>query len=120
MDRVARGAALHSRLRSLGEERPITTWCHEQREGGHIALTLTLHVQPGARRSEIAGVHGEALRIRLAAPAVEGKANAELVRFLGEAFGVPLRQVILVRGETSRQKVVRVSDPRQRPDREWP
>jgi len=80
---------------------------------------LTLHAQPGARRSEIVGVHGDALKLRLAAPAVEGKANAELVRFLAEAFGVPLRQVSLLRGETSRRKTVRVSDPARRPDRDW-
>lgn len=77
-------------------------------------------MQPGAKRSEIAGVHGDALKIRLAAPAVDGKANAELVRFLAAAFGIPLRQVNLVRGETSRDKVVRVSDPKERPDRAWP
>ena len=72
------------------------------------ALSLTLHVQPGAKRTEVAGIHGEALKIRLAAPPVEGKANAELLRYLAEAFGVPQRAVRLVRGETSRQKTVRI------------
>jgi len=79
-----------------------------------------LHVQPGAKRTEVAGVHGDALKVRLAAPPVDGKANAELLRFLADAFGVPLRQVALVRGETSRQKVVRIESPSKRPDREWP
>ena len=74
-------------------------------------VVLTLHVQPGAKRSEFAGTHGEALKIKLAAPAVEGKANAELVRFLADAFGVPQRRVVIVRGETSRAKVVRVIAP---------
>ncbi len=82
-------------------------------------LVLTLHVQPGAKRTEVAGRHGEALKIRLAAPPVEGKANAELMRFLAEAFGVHARAVALVRGETSRQKVVRIESPTQRPDRQW-
>lgn len=80
---------------------------------------LTLHVQPGARRTEVAGVHGDALKLRLAAPPVDGKANAALRAFLADAFGVPQRQVTLLRGETSRDKVVRVEAPVLRPDREW-
>jgi uncharacterized protein (TIGR00251 family) len=83
------------------------------------ALVLALHVQPGAVRTEVAGTHGDALKVRLAAPPVDGKANAALLRFLAAAFGVPLRQVTLVRGETSRQKVVRVDAPVLRPDRDW-
>ena len=75
------------------------------------ALVLTLHVQPGAKRTEVAGVHGAALRIRLAAPPVDGKANAELTRFLANAFGVPRRNVTLVRGDASRQKTVRIEAP---------
>jgi uncharacterized protein (TIGR00251 family) len=82
-------------------------------------LILTLHVQPGAKRTEVAGVHGNALKIRLAAPPVDGKANAELRRFLADAFGVPQRSVTLVRGETSRQKMVRIEAPSLRPDRAW-
>lgn len=80
---------------------------------------LTLHVQPGASRTGIAGVHGGALKLRLAAPPVDGKANAELLRFLAEAFGVQLRQVTLVRGAASRRKTVRVQSPARRPDRDW-
>ena len=79
------------------------------------AVILNLHVQPGAKRTEVAGRHGDALKIRLAAPAVDGKANAELLRFLSDAFDVPLRNVTLVRGESSRQKIVRIEAPRQRP-----
>jgi len=78
-----------------------------------------LHVQPGAARSEFAGIHGEAIKLRLAAAPVDGKANAELRRYLAEAFGVPLRNVTLVRGETSRDKVVRVEAPAFRPDLGW-
>lgn len=80
---------------------------------------LALHVQPGATRTEVAGEHGGALKVRLAAPPIDGKANAELLRFLAEAFGVPLRQVALVRGAASRQKTVRVLSPARRPDRDW-
>jgi hypothetical protein len=90
-------------------------------EGGDVLLLL--HVQPGAKRTEVGGVHGEGaqarLRVRLAAPPVDGRANAELLRFLAAAFAVPLRGVTLVRGETSRQKTVRVVRPALRPDREW-
>ena len=86
-------------------------------------LLLLLHVQPGAKRSEVAGIHGAAaagrLRIRLAAPPVDGKANAELVRFLAAAFGVPRRAVTLLAGEKSRQKSVRIARPPLRPDRAW-
>ena len=89
-----------------------------RREDGD-ALILTLHLQPGAKRTQIAGIHGDALRIRIQAPPVEGKANAELVRYLAGAFGVPVRQVTLVRGDSSRHKVLRIEAPRLRPDRDW-
>jgi uncharacterized protein (TIGR00251 family) len=72
------------------------------------SLILTLHIQPGAKRSEVAGLHGEALKIRLAAPPVEGKANAALLRYLAERFRVSLRDVELLQGEQSRHKVVRI------------
>ena len=78
------------------------------------ALLLELHVQPGASRTEVAGLHGGALKIRLAARPVDGAANAELVRFLAEAFGVARRDVAIESGEASRRKRVRVagaSDP---------
>jgi uncharacterized protein len=90
-------------------------WRHEDAKG----IVLSLHVQPGAKRTEVAGVHGDALKIRLAAPPVDGKANAQLVRFLAEMFGVQSRSVTLLRGETSRQKTVRIDHPALRPDREW-
>ena len=94
-------------------------WWRE--EGG--ALILALHVQPGARRSEVAGLHGAGadrrLKVRLGAPAVDGKANDELRRFLAECFGVPLRSVVLLRGASSRQKSVRIDAPVARPDRHW-
>jgi len=79
-------------------------WHH--REGD--AITLTLHIQPGAKRSEVAGLHGEALKIRLAAPPIEGRANEALLRFIAERFNVPLRNVELKQGEQSRHKRVEV------------
>lgn len=73
-----------------------------RREGD--AIVLVLHVQPGAKRSEVAGLHGEALKIRLAAPPIEGRANDALLRFIAELFSVPLRNVELLQGAQSRHK----------------
>ena len=72
---------------------------------------LAVRVQPGARRSEVVGPLGEVLRIKVAAPAHDGKANAELVRFLAEVLHVPRRSVQILRGRTSRSKVVLVAEP---------
>lgn len=55
------------------------------------------------------GLHGDSIKIRLAAPPVEGAANAELIRFLAAELGVPARSVILERGLGSRQKTVRIT-----------
>jgi len=77
-----------------------------RREGD--AITLTLHVQPGAKYSEVTGLHGEALKIRLAAPPIEGRANEALLRFIAERFNVPLRNVELKQGAQSRHKRVEV------------
>jgi hypothetical protein len=94
-------------------------WRREETSDGIASIVLALHVQPGASRTEVAGQHGDALKIRLAAPPVDGKANAELLRYLAEAFGVPLRQVMLVRGDASRRKLVRIAAPSLRPDLSW-
>jgi uncharacterized protein (TIGR00251 family) len=79
-------------------------------------LTLTLHIQPGAKRTEVAGLHGEALKIRLAAPPIEGRANEALLKFIAESFGVPLRQVELKQGGQSRHKVVAVTASKIEPE----
>ena len=71
-------------------------------------MSLAVWATPGAPRSEIAGVAEGRLRLRLAAPGHEGKANAELVRLVAEALGVPRRQVDIVRGATGRRKVIHV------------
>lgn len=85
------------------------------RRNGEV-LTLTLHIQPGAKRTEVAGLHGEALKIRLAAPPVEGRANEALLKFVAASFGVPLRQVELKQGGQSRHKVVAVTGSRIEPE----
>lgn len=72
-------------------------------------VTLTLHVQPGAKRSEIVGLHGDALKIKLAAPPIEGRANEALLKFLAGIFAVPIRNVELYQGGQSRHKVVAIT-----------
>lgn len=80
------------------------------------SITLTLHIQPGAKRSEVAGLHGDALKIRLAAPPIEGRANEALLRFVADSFDVPLRQVELLRGAQSRHKMVKVTGSKVVPE----
>lgn len=65
-------------------------------------------MQPGAKRSEFAGHHGERIKLRLAAPPVEGKANAALIEFLATYFDVPRRNVRIVSGLKSRSKRVAI------------
>lgn len=72
-------------------------------------ITLTLHIQPGAKITGIAGLHGDALKIRLAAPPVDGKANDALIRFIADTLKLPKAAVNLKSGQTSRRKVLEVS-----------
>ena len=72
------------------------------------AVLLTVLAAPRASKTEIAGVLGDALKIRVQAPPVDGKANLALRGFLAETFSVPIRAVELVSGETSKRKVFRI------------
>ena len=71
-------------------------------------VELSLVIQPRASRSRVVGEHDGRLKVQIAAPPVEGEANAELVELLSELLGVPRRQVELLSGETGRRKRVRV------------
>ncbi len=71
-------------------------------------LRLAIHATPGAKRTEAAGAYGDALRVRLAAPPVDGKANAALIAWAAKAFGVPKSAVELLHGAAGRQKVLGV------------
>ena len=73
------------------------------------ACTLELRIIPNAPRNEIVGWHGPALKVKVHAPALEGRANAELLAFLAEALDLPRRSVTLLRGDKSRQKVVQIA-----------
>jgi uncharacterized protein len=69
---------------------------------------LKLRVVPNAKRSEVVGEHGDAVKVKVAAPALDGKANDALREFLSEKLGVPLRAVRLIAGQKSRDKVITV------------
>jgi hypothetical protein len=85
-----------------GNERPV--WVRPDGDG----WLLELHVQPGAKRTGAVGEHGGRLKLKIAAPAVDNKANAHLLAWLAVRLGVSKSAVRLVRGETSRQKTVAV------------
>ncbi|MGH7529783.1 MAG: DUF167 domain-containing protein [Gemmatimonadales bacterium] len=69
-----------------------------------MTARLTVHVVPRAAETAVAGRHGDAVRIRVAAAPADGAANDELVRFLAERLGVPRRAVAIAAGDTSRRK----------------
>lgn len=70
---------------------------------------LRVHVQPGAKREELAGLHGTALKVRVTAPAVGGKANEALLALLRERLDLPAGGVSVARGERSREKLLFIS-----------
>jgi uncharacterized protein (TIGR00251 family) len=80
------------------------SWIAATKDG----VVITLHIQPGAKKTEIVGLHGAALKIRLAAPPVDGKANAALLEFLARKVGAGRTALTLISGQTSRTKRVRV------------
>jgi hypothetical protein len=76
---------------------------------GENGCVFQVRVQPKSRRNEITGLHGDALKIRLAAPPIEGKANQALQKFLAKQLHIPPSAVEILTGHTSRQKRVRVT-----------
>ena len=74
-------------------------------------LEIAVHAQPGARQTEPRGMHGDSIKIRIAARAVDEAANEALLGFLAEALQVPRRRCVLISGNTSRQKRVRIESP---------
>lgn len=74
-------------------------------------LVLDCRIQTRARNDGFAGTVGERLKIRITAPPVDGKANAYLLEFLARAFSVPKRQLRILRGESSRDKRIRINEP---------
>lgn len=80
-------------------------WYEIRREG----VTIRIHAQPGAKRTEVVGVHGDCLKLRLASPPLDGKANACLVEFLARRLRVNRAQVTITRGLASRRKTIFVA-----------
>ena len=80
----------------------MSAWWRVSAEG----VILSLHIQPGAKKTEVVGPHGDALKIRLAAPPVDGKANAALQAFLAKKIGVGKTAVTLLSGQSARSKRV--------------
>lgn len=72
---------------------------------------LAIHVQPGGRRSEVAGVHGTRLKLRIQAPPVEGRANDAVIAFLAERLGVRRSAIRILAGDTSREKRIAIDAP---------
>jgi len=83
----------------------VSPWLKPAAGGAEISI----HIQPGAAKNEISGLHGDALKIRIHARPVEGAANAALTEFLATSLGVPRKAVRISRGEKSRQKTVWVA-----------
>jgi len=84
-----------------------SSWCRY--DASARRLSLTLHAQPGAKKSEIVGLHGDALKVKVAAPALDNKANVALIELLSEALGVPRSAISIRQGASSRRKVVDVT-----------
>jgi uncharacterized protein (TIGR00251 family) len=70
--------------------------------------TLRFHIVPNAKQNKVMGEHGSAIKIKLRARAVEGKANAALRSFLAEQLEIPERAIVLERGQKSRDKLIRI------------
>ena len=90
-------AVVHSRRVALSARARLNT------------ADLVIHVQPRAAATEVVGPHGDAIKVRLAAPPVDGAANDALVRFLDERLGVRRSEVSIVRGLSARRKTVRIA-----------
>jgi uncharacterized protein (TIGR00251 family) len=73
-------------------------------------ITLTVHVQPDARATAVAGLHGDALKVRVAAPATDNRANAALLAHLQAVLGLPAARIRLRSGVRGRRKLVQIED----------
>jgi len=77
-------------------------------------VILQVHVVPRSAKSEVAGVHGDALKLRIAAPPVEGQANKECIRFLSDILGIRKKQVVIVGGSKSKNKTIAIEGIRKK------
>lgn len=79
-------------------------------------LFLQLHIQPGARQNSFAGLHGDRLKVKIHAPPVDGKANAELIDFMSDCFETSKSAVSVVQGALGRDKTLCIANVRRIPD----
>jgi uncharacterized protein len=80
------------------------------------SLLLSVYIQPNAPKDGYAGIFNDCIKLRIKAPPVDGKANRELLRFIGRTFAVPQSSVRLVQGESSRYKKIEIQNPVTLPD----
>ena len=80
-------------------------WIRETEKG----IVLPVRAVPRAGKNEIQGVHGDALKIRLQAPPVDGKANETLIRFLSDLLKIPRAQITIIAGESGRNKNILIT-----------
>ena len=80
-------------------------------DGDRNVLCINLYVQPNARSTELAGTHGEALKVRVAAPPLDDRANQLLIDFLGKTLSLPGSRVRIGRGGRSRHKLIVIEAP---------
>jgi len=76
-----------------------------------VIMFIKVHIQPGAKKNEIVGRHGDAVKIRLKAPPVNGKANEALIAFLAKKLDIPGPAITIKAGRASRQKLLEVNVP---------
>lgn len=79
-------------------------------------LRLTLKIQPKASRDEVCGLHGDAIKVRITAPPVDGKANAHLIKYLAKQFKVAKSAVTVISGESGRNKRIAIDTPQTLPE----
>jgi uncharacterized protein (TIGR00251 family) len=92
----------------------VTSWYRRSADG---VISISVHAQPGARRTAVAGLHGDALKIRVAAPALEDRANEALIEFVANKLGVARRDVTIASGEKSRAKRLEIRGATVDPER---
>jgi hypothetical protein len=79
-------------------------------------LILLVHIQPRASQTGIVGIHNERLKIKITAAPVDGQANAEVYKLLAKLFGVAKSRIVLLNGQTSRDKSFRIPSPPKLPE----
>jgi uncharacterized protein (TIGR00251 family) len=86
----------------------MVLFCKERKVKGTEVLSITLQVQPRARKTEIVGVHGESLKVKVAAQPIDGEANEELIRFFSKFLEVPKANLAIRVGGQSKHKILDV------------